>query len=285
MVSLPANDVRDAIRQAGFKWEARDTRISELARAARPGNLFGLAIGEPERLALMREGLEESAKFSAVAPPPPRIDWRNHNGDWVTSVKYQATCGACVAFATCAVLESRAMIGAGNPGAAVDLSETHLFACGGGQCAVGWDFEPALRQARGTGVGDEADFPYTPKDVPCRAVAPVVTVTGWSKVTTMNARKHAIAANGPVIAGMRVYSDFYSYGSGVYKHATGAFEGLHAVAVVGYDDRDDYWIVKNSWDTDWGEAGFVRMGYGECGIDSEFPFFDPDVAMAPPATV
>jgi C1A family cysteine protease len=280
MASLPAATVQEAIRNAGFKWEARDTRISKLARDIQPTSLFGLSIGEPERIALMQRGQEESAKFSAVAPPPPRIDWRNNNGNWVTPVKYQATCGACVAFATCAALESRALIGANTSGVDLDLSEAHLFACGGGKCGPGWNFEPALQQAKQHGVGLEKDFSYTPKDVPCKLVAARIKVTGWSKITTMNARKHAIASDGPVIAGMRVYSDFYSYSSGVYKHATGGSEGLHAVAVVGYSDPEGYWIVKNSWDADWGENGYVRMAYGECGIDSEFPFFDPDISAA-----
>jgi C1A family cysteine protease len=279
MASIPAATVQEAIRSIGYSWEARDTRISQLARDVQPTSLFGLSIEEPERIALMQRGEEESAKFSAVAPAPPRIDWRNKSGNWVTPVKYQATCGACVAFATCAVLESRSLIGMNTPGGDLDLSEAHLFSCGGGRCDVGWNFEPALEQARQHGVGLERDFAYTPSDVPCRQIAPRVNVTGWTKITTMNARKHAIATDGPVIAGMRVFSDFYSYGSGIYKQATGSFEGLHAVAVVGYSDPEGCWIVKNSWDDDWGENGYVRMAYGECGIDSEFPFFDPDVSV------
>lgn len=279
MASLPANEVQSAIKRAGFSWEARETRISELARNIQAGSLFGLSIGEPERRALMEEGLRESSKFSAVVPPPPKVDWRDNNGNWVTRVKYQATCGACVAFATCAVLESRALIDRSTPGKDLDLSEAHLFACGGGQCASGWNFEPALQQAKTTGVGQEINFKYEPKDLPCQMIPITVKVSQWSKITAMNARKLAIATDGPVIAGMRVFSDFFSYGSGIYKHATGGFEGLHAVAVVGYNDPAGYWIVKNSWDTDWGEDGYVQMAYGECGIDSEFPFFDPEVSV------
>src|SRR5688572_9511247 len=110
MASLPAGVVQEAIAKAGYHWQARESKISELARNVKPGSLFGLSIGEPERMELMRKGIEESTTFSAVAPPPPKVDWRNKNGNWVTPVKYQATCGACVAFATCAVMESRAMI-------------------------------------------------------------------------------------------------------------------------------------------------------------------------------
>jgi C1A family cysteine protease len=279
MASLPAREVQAAIQRAGFRWEARDTRISELARDIRPGSLFGLNIGEPERLKLLQEAAVASTKFAAVAPTPSFIDWRSNNGNWVTKVRYQGTCGSCVAHATCAAIESRALIALNTPNAQLDLSESHLFACGGGSCAAGWNFEPALRQAQGEGVGLERDFPYQPRDVACQHIAAKVKVSSWATISVMNARKLAIAQKGPVIAGMRVFSDFFSYGGGIYKHATGGFEGLHAVAVVGYSDPDSCWIVKNSWDLDWGESGYVRIGYGECGIDSEFPFFDADVTV------
>lgn len=283
MASLPATVVQQEIDKAGFAWIARETRISDLARNVRPGALFGLSIGEPERLELLRFGVEESAQFSAVAPAPKMIDWRNKGGNWVTSIKYQSTCGSCVAFATCAVLESRALIGAATPGEDLDLSEAHLFACGGESCANGWNFEPALKQAT-KGVGLERDLTYVPREAPCKTIPSSVEVTAWSRITADNARKQAIADHGPVIAGMRVYSDFYSYASGIYRHATGSFEGLHAVAVIGYNDKERYWIVKNSWDDDWGDSGFVLMGYGECGLDSDYPFFDATVRSVAPAT-
>lgn len=42
------------------------------------------------------------------------------------------------------------------------------------------------------------------------------------------------------------------------------------MVVVGYDDTQGYWIVKNNWGLDWGEDGYVRLGYstppGQCGI-------------------
>ena len=45
----------------------------------------------------------------------------------------------------------------------------------------------------------------------------------------------------------------------------------HAVLVVGYgtsDEGDDYWLVKNSWSTYWGDSGFVKIKRGDsmCGI-------------------
>ena len=89
-------------------------------------------------------------------------------------------------------------------------------------------------------------------------------------------RKQAIAQNGPVIAGMKVFEDMYYYRSGIYRHVAGELRGLHAVAVIGYNDSKKYWIVKNSWGTGWGEQGFMRIA--DEVLNTDFPFYDPSVA-------
>lgn len=61
--------------------------------------------------------------------------------------------------------------------------------------------------------------------------------------------------NGPVEAAFTVYSDFLSYKSGVYKHTSGDEEGGHAIKILGWGTENgvDYWLVANSWNTDWGD--------------------------------
>jgi hypothetical protein len=72
---------------------------------------------------------------------------------------------------------------------------------------------------------------------------------------------------------MAVYNDFFSYRGGVYRHTTGALAGYHAICVVGYNEKDQCWICKNSWGTGWGEKGWFRIAYGQCGIGTQFCFF------------
>ena len=66
-----------------------------------------------------------------------------------------------------------------------------------------------------------------------------------------------------MIATFAVYSDFFSYRSGVYSYTTGTLAGYHAVLVVGWDDVNHALIVKNSWGTWWGESGYFRIAYSE----------------------
>ena len=46
----------------------------------------------------------------------------------------------------------------------------------------------------------------------------------------------------------------------------------HAVLVVGYGTKDgeDYWKVKNSWGTGWGDQGYfyLKRGSNMCGVAS-----------------
>jgi hypothetical protein len=78
-----------------------------------------------------------------------------------------------------------------------------------------------------------------------------------------------ISTKGPVAACFTVYEDFYHhYSSGVYHYVSGAVVGGHCITIVGYDDANHFWICKNQWGAGWGESGYFRIGFGQCGLDS-----------------
>ncbi|RXN22476.1 cathepsin L1-like protein [Labeo rohita] len=88
------------------------------------------------------------------------------------------------------------------------------------------------------------------------------------------ALQNAIATIGPVSVGVNAkLASFHRYRSGIYsdpKCSSGLIN--HAVLVVGYgsENGQDYWLVKNSWGTAWGEKGFIRIARNKnmCGISS-----------------
>lgn len=286
MVSLLGAQTR--IREQKLNWEAGSTEIGELMER-RTFTGFGLHPTAKEPGGGVH-GRMRRQSFAFTAPDlPARVDWRNVNGsDWTTQIRNQGQCGSCVAFATIAVIESRYRILKGDAYLSVDFSEAHLFFCGGpaNGCVVGWQPGSALKYCRDMGVAAERDFPYRPQQMTCGpthdGLQPAVRVTKWRRIGARNNsnedRKAAIAERGPVIAGMNVYSDFGWYKGGVYRPTTTELLGRHAVAVVGYDDTLGCWIIKNSWGGGWGEGGWARIGYGSCGIDAQFDFYDPAVS-------
>jgi len=81
-----------------------------------------------------------------------------------------------------------------------------------------------------------------------------------------------IMQDGSLEAAFDVYNDFFHYSSGVYQKSPDAqYAGGHAVRVVGWGSENGtpYWMVANSWGTDWGMAGWFKIlrGADECGIE------------------
>jgi len=231
-------------------------------------NVTGEALG----LGWLPEDVPADARVTPVyaAALPTHFDWSN----WMTSVKNQGGCGSCVGFAAVGATEAQYRIAANSPGWDVDLSEQHLFSCGGGQCGYGWYISAALNRLRDYGTPDEACFPYTAQDRSCSGgcadwQSRAFKIASWSWVANNPNAVEAALMNGPLVAGFTVYSDFFGYHGGVYHwdHVSQAVGG-HAIVIVGYDSNEQYWIVKNSWGSGWGENGYFRIGFREAGIEN-----------------
>jgi cathepsin B len=78
--------------------------------------------------------------------------------------------------------------------------------------------------------------------------------------------------DGPLEAAFDVYNDFFHYNGGVYTRDPNAeYAGGHAVRAIGWgtENGTPYWLVANSWGTDWGLQGFfkIKRGNDECGFE------------------
>ena len=68
---------------------------------------------------------------------------------------------------------------------------------------------------------------------------------------------------------------FQTYKTGVLTSEKCGTNLDHAVLAVGYgtEDGEDYWLVKNSWNTTWGDQGYIKLAKdsstGTCGVQME----------------
>lgn len=218
---------------------------------------------------------QEKPRLSTVAALPPSIDWRNHNGNWLSPIRDQGSCGSCWAFAAIGATESYWDLTANNPNLNLDLSEQELISCSdAGDCGGGYSDE-AMTYIHQSGVVDEACEPYTESNSACsrcsdweqrrHSVAWTLTFYGPSPLDI----KHEVAMHGPMVVYMGIGNEVGGHfdNQGIYR-CDNDDDTNHAVVVVGYNDNGGYWIVRNSWGTGWGDNGYFKVGYGECAIDT-----------------
>jgi hypothetical protein len=216
------------------------------------------------------------------------VDWRNRfNANWITSARDQGGTVNCWAFAMTGLYESMVRI---EHGVWCRRSEGDVARATGKQ---GWDFgnpgEPAIAAER-FGVADpdcfawsEAAALYTAKPhgaamtamplspTPDRAGRTVRidpnahTVIGGGLISD---KKRWLNLVGPMAFMATLPADFTGApATGIYSRATTKDGGVHAMLVVGFDDFNQCWIVKNSYGAGFGNNGFVRIAYGQAWLE------------------
>jgi len=268
-------DIRQAIATQQLNWVAGENWVTALSPEAQQ-RLCGALLPLPEELAARKISLP------IVSQPPAKFDWRNQQGNWVTSVKNQGNCGSCWDFSAVAQVEAWWKIQNNQPNANPDLSEQFILSCSAaGNCSAGGTVGAALSVIQTVGIPAESCFPYSANDtLACsRKCADwdqnLVTIPGWGYITLdeplIDVLKSAILRH-PVSATYTVYEDFMYYSGGVYEYAWGNVVAGHAILIVGWDDANECWICKNSWGPYWGEQGYFRIKWGNCqmGTNAEF---------------
>merc|ERR1711890_45493 len=107
--------------------------------------------------------------------------------------------------------------------------------------------------------------PVTTKMLPPSAEAPATPTT------------ESVGNDGPLA--VAVNCAWSNYNGGVFEDPNCGPAAAHAVTVVGYDDNEKFWIVKNSWGESWGDQGYIRLRkdytaieFGMCGI-AQYAYF------------
>ncbi|XP_058093781.1 cysteine proteinase COT44-like [Magnolia sinica] len=228
---------------------------------------------QPQRV--LGQQIEGGAKRNFIygntsEPLPATMDWRKKGA--VTGVKDQGSCGSCWAFSTIAAVEGINQI---KTGELVALSEQELVdcdkkineGCNGGLMDYAFQFI-----VENGGISSERDYPYTATDNQCdltKKKSGVVVIDGYEDVpvNSDDALMRAVAHQ-PVSVGIEAGGlEFQFYLNGVFTGTCGTNLD-HGVSVVGYGTTNKgikYWIVKNSWGSDWGEDGYIQMQRIEAG--------------------
>jgi C1A family cysteine protease len=288
---LTLEQIQQAIAEKGARWEARETSVFRLPPEERR-RLCGA-----QRFFPAPEDIKDPPFFFPQADQLTTLDWRDYGGhNWTTSIRDQGGCGSCVAFGCMGAFESAMSVSFGAPEPTYDLSEQHIFSCGGGSCEYGWNVPAALTYLKELGAPDEECYPYRAMDdkppefgAPCdetcefwQMKARKLSNWGWVSSYSEPQIKNALL-NSPVPAYITVYSDFFAYSSGVYVRTSDHVEGGHIIAIVGWDDVENCWICKNSWGEGWGEDGWfrIRKGTNEADIETSVAWLVPLPAEYP----
>ncbi|XP_048848521.1 cathepsin K-like [Brienomyrus brachyistius] len=205
---------------------------------------------------------------------PRSIDYRKKG--YVTPVRHQGSCGSCWAFSAAGALEG---LMKKKTGKLVSLSPQNLVDCVNQSGCIGGFMTDAFKYiSTNKGIDSEKAYPYVAKDQACAYYASgKAAMCRWYKeVESGNERELRVAVGrvGPVSAAVSSLLDtFRFYKRGVYNDPRCSADDIdHAVLVVGYSFTcwgKKYWIIKNSWGTDWGMKGYMRLARNLnniCGI-------------------
>jgi len=225
-------------------------------------------------------------------PNTTSFDWRANGA--VTAVKDQGQCGSCWAFSAVEELESAWFLG-GHP--MTELSPQQVVSCdkkGMDQGCNGGDTVEAYKYMKSAGLETEKDYPYTSGDSgmdgqckysASKVVAKMVNFTYATPPCFDACKKQdedTLAKNLATTAPVSICVEaepWQLYSGGILsKNCAQAYTSLdHCVQLVGFNTNTQgvkYWLIRNSWNTDWGMDGYIFVKYGSnlCGVADEATF-------------
>lgn len=217
---------------------------------------------------------ESGIVLTKVDDLPDSIDWRKKK--IIAPIKDQGECGSCWAFSAVAAMEA---LHAQKSGQLIQLSEQNLIDCstpeGDHGCNGGLMDNAFQYVINNRGIDTENAYPYDADDgFKCRFKNSTIGATIKSYLHLKAGDEYSLqiaSIKGAVSVGIEVNWQFQLYAGGIFSaECLKPAELDHGVVIVGYasEGGKNFWIVRNSWGTNWGEKGYIRMlrGVNFCGI-------------------
>jgi len=205
------------------------------------------------------------------------IDWRTKGV--ITSIKDQGQCGSCWAFSAVDAIESYGVLNGNYTLTKLSAQQVNACdkvddGCNGGNTESAYEYVH-----KAGGIETALAYPYTSgggRTGICKFDKSKVAykITGYKSIKKGEDNVHAAMSDGPLSVCVAAES-FQTYNRGILKICLGGID--HCVQAVGYDDTDNYWLVRNSWGQSWGEEGYIRLEQGKnickIGNDATYPTF------------
>ena len=121
-----------------------------------------------------------------------------------------------------------------------------------------------MRILKEVGICKESDYPYGLKEKAC-VIDPKIlikakkhNIKSYARINSLDGLKRSLYENGPCLIAFPVYN--YSNEMWI-KNEGDDQNGGHAMTVVGYDDINKHFIIRNSWGSNWGDEGYCYYQY------------------------
>ncbi|XP_057653832.1 procathepsin L-like [Diorhabda carinulata] len=201
------------------------------------------------------------------------LDWRKRGA--VTHVKDQGLCGSCWIFSGIGVLEGYNFR---KTGELISLSEQNVVDCFSNTSCLGGFPGDTLTYVQENGVSTENEYPYRDKQMSCKPSTEKIKINfityDYINGTEEDLRK-ALETYGPISVSMYVDARLRLYTEGIWYEKWCSDISNHAMLLIGYGTErgQDYWLIKNSWGTKWGEDGYLKVARNRhnnyCGLTNE----------------
>jgi C1A family cysteine protease len=254
------------------------TKFADLTPDEFKQSFLGFQMTEARRSAVKSKAASKPAAPASPSDSARRLATSSDSVNWymisTTAVKNQGYCGSCWAFSATEQVESDS-IAAGILTTSDSLSPQQIvscaaesdgcYGCDGGDPVGAYEYIESAG-----GLEPDSDYPYESyygdtETCDSDSSDAEVTVTGYTVLDSEDEMISYVSSTGPLSVCLDA-STWGSYTKGVVSVCGKDID--HCVQATGINTESDYWIVRNSWGTDWGLAGFIylKSGADTCGI-------------------